>query len=410
MKNRTGFLNTFLIFLLRAPLCALLLCAACLRHRISIVDEYHFDDKSGVPMLVPAGPNSVSSGDFQTATISLPAGPPESKTALPAGCAVEGSVFSLKASSASDDRSWVIRSPSAAGWANVGREFDMDAQWRLFTRELARMYDRGCFPAGLDSESVRSAIAKRIPLLTSDVPIFMYSDRGERFVNLAPDMEIRIQKILAKGSSGKSGSGNAVQLQTAVYDVVSRPGRGVWLRRKRAGASEKPSPEMQDFLTLDQRFARTPELRLFLQGISENQAQLGAILLGASNATQLDELTDLIRQNGPGAVLDRPGTARIDLPPGSVSLFSFIWINGRRTTYPFATSLATLLLLLPPQKQPGVLQSIEVGRRLSLNRYARIEFPRTEEGARELLLVPGDRLIGRVDGGALNTAAEILTH
>jgi hypothetical protein len=288
----------------------------------------------------------------------------------------------------------------------LGREIDIDAQWRLLTHDLARIYDTGCFPPGVSLQSVRSEIAKRIPLLASDVPVFMYSDQGERFVNLAPDMEIRIQKVVAPGTSGKSGSPNAVQLQTAVFDVFPRPNRGLWLKRKRiAGGSQQSWHEMQEFLTLDQRFAKTPELRLFVQGISENQSQSGAILLGASNATHLDVLTDLIRQRGPAACLDHPDTACIELPSGSVSLFSIIRINGRRMTCPFGTSLASLLLLLPPQKQTEVLESIQVGRRVSFNGYAGIQFLRTIEGARELLLLPGDRLIGEMDGGALNKAA-----
>jgi hypothetical protein len=410
MKTGTSFHNTVWILIPQAAFCALMLFAGCLRHRISIVDAYRLDDHVGFPMLVPLAPEGVNSGEFQTAIVSFSAGPSETKAAVRPDCAIEGSVFSLKRGSNSSRQSWVIRSPSAAGWDALGRKFDIDAQWRLFTHELARMYDRGCFPPGLPSQSVRSAIARRIPLLASDVPVFMYSDQGERFVNLAPDMEIRIQKVLAPGASAKSGS-NAVQLQTAVFDIVPRRDKSLWLKRKRGAAgSEKPSREMQEFLTLDERFARTPELRLFLQGISENQSQSGAILLGTSNATQLDVLTDLIRQRGAAACLDQQDTACIDLPPGSVSLFSFIWINGRRATYPFGTSLASLLLLLPPQKQTEVLESILVSRRLSLDRYAGIQFPRNIEGAQELLLLPGDRLIGKGDGGALNTAAEIVTR
>ena len=149
------------------------------------------------------------------------------------------------------------------------------------------------FPPALPSESVRSAIAKQIPVLASDVPVFMYSDQGERFVNLAPDMEIRIQKVVTPGNSAKSGAANAVQVQTAAFDIVPRRDKGLWLKPKRGAAgSEKPSREMEEYLTLDQRFAKTPELRLFLQGISENQSQSGAILLGASNATQLDAFND----------------------------------------------------------------------------------------------------------------------
>jgi len=396
VKTRTGFDTAPVVILSRAALCALMFCSGCLQHRISSLDGYSIDDKGGVPMLVPVASQYVDSAEFQTVMVTLPAAPSEAKLRVRDDCAIQGSVFSMHSGTSSDNRSWAVRSPSTSGWDTLSAEIDIDAQWRLFIRELAHMVDRGCFPSGLTAQSIRTAIAKRIPLPTSEVPIFMYSDQGERFVNLAPGMEIRIQRVLSTVSSANSGAGNSVQIQTAIYDVVSRHESGVRLRRnRRPDKPEKPSPGAQDrqFLTLDERFDPTPVLRLFLQGFSPKESESGAILIGTSDATQLDVLTDLIRQRDPVACISSPGAVCVDLPDGSVSLFSIVWINGRRTTCPFGTSLASLLFLLPPPKQAEALESVQVIRQLSLGIYARIRITRTVEDARKLLLLPGDRIV-----------------
>lgn len=272
---------------------------------------------------------------------------------------------------------------------------NVGAQWKLFVRELARMHDDRCFPSALSTQFVRSAIAKRIPLPADEVPTFMYSDQGERFVNLGPDMEIRIQTVLSKGMSGNAETGNSLRLLTVVYDVVSDHGDGIRLKPNRGLESgHETSLETSDrqFMTLDKRFAHTSVLRLWLQGFLNGGSESNAVLLGTSNPMQLDRLTDLIRQRNPSACPGSEGSVCIDFPPSAVSLFSIIWINGRRTASPFGTSLAALLNLLPPSNQAKALESVQITRRLSSDRYADIHFRRTVDGATQLLLLPGDKI------------------
>jgi hypothetical protein len=346
-------------------------------------------------MLVPTAVQTTDAGGFQTVMLTLPSGSSTEKTHEHDDCAIRGVTFSMHSGPGSDRRSWVIRSPSTSGWDELSGAIDIEAQWNLFVRDLARMVDRGCFPPGVTSESIRTAIAKRIPLPTNLVPTFMYSDQGERFVNLAPGMQVRIQKVLPTNKSLSPGAGKTLRILNLIYDVVSRPGEGIRLRLNRGSENtHAASLGTQDrpFLTLDQRFARTSVLRLFLQGFSQGESESDAILIGASDATQLDVLTDLIRQRDPVACMSFPGAACIDLPHGSVSLFAMIWINGRRTASPFGTSLASLLFLLPPSKLAGALKSVQVMRQLSPDRYGGIEIPRTEEGVRQVLLLPGDKI------------------
>jgi len=399
MKTRTPVDAAPVVIFSRVAVCALMFCSGCLQHKVSVVDGYRIDDKSGIPMLVPNAVQDIHSGEFQTATLTLPAGPSAAKIQVSKDCSIEGAVFSLQSGFGSTDRSWVVKSPSASGWDTVGEKADLDAQWKLFIGELGRMHGQGCFPAGLSIQSLRSAIAERIPLPANLVPIFMYTDKGERFVDLAPGMEIRIQTVLSTGNSINAGPSTSVRILTVNYDVVLRHGGGIGLKlthHEDGGQRASPGAEDRQLLTLDQRFAATSVLRLFLGGVSEERQgkpESAPILLGASDVTRLDSLTDLIRKRDSIACVSEAGAVCADLPSGSVSLSSVIWINGRRTAIAFGTSLASQLFRLPEPKQAGALESVQVLRKLSLGRYANIQITRTVDGAQQLFLLPGDRIV-----------------
>ncbi|HEY3628158.1 MAG TPA: hypothetical protein VGL00_17855, partial [Terracidiphilus sp.] len=294
MKARTEF--DIVLVTSTAVLCALMFCSGCLHHRISIGDEYRIDEKGGVPMLVPITTQSVNSAEFQTVAVALPAGPSDAKIRAREDCAIPDGVFSLQPGSGSNFRSWIVRSPSTSGWDTISGKADVDAQWKLFLRELARMHDHGCFPTGLSTQFVRSAIVERIPIPANLVPAFMYSDQGERFVNLAPGMEIRIQKVLSTETSVNAGSRTSLRILTVDYDVVSRHGGGIGLRlshRPDVGQGASLGTEDRQFLKLDQRFAPASVLRLFLQGFSEEKqgkSESAPILIGTSDAMRLDLL------------------------------------------------------------------------------------------------------------------------
>jgi hypothetical protein len=394
MKIRTWSVPTPGIVCLRTLFCALMFCSACLPHRIVIEDGYRIEDIGGIPMLIPSARQSTESGEFQTVVVTLSKDSTEATIRSSNDCGVEGIIFSMHSSS-STDRSWMIRSPSTSRWDTLSTRIDIEAQWKLFVRELARMYDSGCFPTGLALQSIRSEIARRIPLPANLVPIFMFSDQGEHFVDLTPGMEVGIQKVLSAGGLVNSGSENSLRMLTVAYDVVSRDGGGVRLRPSRVpGSAPKTQLGTEDqlLLAMDRRFGRASVLRLHLQGFSPGESESHAILIGASGPTQLDTVTDLIRKRDPVACVSFPGATCVDLPSGSVSLLSSIWINGRRTTCPFGASLASRLFLLPEAKQAEALESVQVSRRLAVGHYGNIQLTRTIEGAQHLLLLPGDRI------------------
>ena len=144
---------------------------------------------------------------------------------------------------------------------------------------------------------------------------------------------------------------------------------------------------------LAKRFAGKTLLRLLLEGFSGGRSISDPVLLGASDATELDVVTETIRSRGAGMCFKQTSDLLcVQLPRGSVSIFSTLWINGHPRAYPFGTSLAILVMSRPPSEQRKALDSIRVFRRLAHNDYAEIQFPRTLDGAREVLLVPDDRV------------------
>ena len=365
--------------------CGWLLGVGCARHRAIAGSAYKVVDENGVPMLLPPTIMPSGSEQFQKTTIAIPAGNRSSRE-----CQIEGPVFSIH----SDGRSWVVLSPSAAGWDSVGGQLSNDEQWRKFLVDLAGMEGQGCFSAAVTAEVLRTSIAKSIALPASDVVRYTYSDQGDRFVDLAADMQIQIQRLSPLAAKGKAARTGQPELWTATYDVVQERGGGVRLKRERVAGIRRTQAGFADgeLLVLDQRFAATPRLRLFLQGFSAAESEPGALLIGAASATQLETMTDRIRHTASQKCAALAQPACIELPPDSTSLFSIVWVNGGRRTSSFGTWLASIFEGLPLNQQAGALQSAEVTRQLYSGNIAPIEFTRTMEGAREVLLLPGDRI------------------
>ena len=352
-------------------------------------------------MLVPISGQSSQPGNFQTSTLVLPGGVASAKDQAGRQCAINGEVFSLRSASPLDSRDWIIRSPSVSGWNTLASKIDIDSQWKAFTRDLAHMNESGCFPSGLTAIQIREAIAQRIPLPADQVPLFFYSDQGIDFIDLAPGMEVRLQQFLSPGKSVSARSKSDSSLgepdyRAASYEVVPRQGEGVRLelmQKVQKGPNGGSGSEDKTFFSLSQQFAQTPVLRLFLEGAYGKRQVSDGILIGASNETQLDALTDLIFRSDPAKCMQYRGTVCTEFPPGAPSLYYTVWVNGHRTSCLFGTSLAALSRKCQPQpEQMMTLESTRVFRRLNRDHYGEIEFPRTENGASQLPLLPGDRI------------------
>jgi hypothetical protein len=386
----------------RITLCiVLLLSSGCLRRKVSGVSGYRVDGQSGIPVLVPNPAQDVHGEHFQAVTITLNGRLLNTRTPLPDGCAINGKVFSLRPSVESDKRNWTVKSPSTVGWNALNGEVDFRGEWNGFLEQLAHIYDRGCFPRGLSAQLIRSAITEKIPLPAEEVPIFQFSDRGERFVNLAPDMEIRIQRLLSSGEVVDSEPKEPIRVSTVTYEVVTDRSIGVRLKRIRSqGGSPTAAIDLQDkqLSALDQRFAKFPLLRILLEGITRDdpaqiESKSDALLIGAANNLGLNEFTDLVRERQPVTCLEHAGTACVELPTGSLSLLSVIWLNNHKTTCSFGAPLSSLLYPLRPDERDRALDSIHIMRRLTDGNYVSVQVTKNLEGAKQLLLLPGDRIV-----------------
>jgi hypothetical protein len=382
----------------KAVLCAVLLyCSGCFHHKITIENGFRLIENSGAPMLVPTNGQSSDPGNFQTATLVLPGGSATAKDQVGHHqCTINGEIFSVRSASTLDSRHWIIRSPSISGWNTLAGEMNIDSQWKIFTRGLARIHEDGCFPTGVTALEFRAAIAQRIAMPATEVPFFFYSDQEIGFTDLAPGMEVSLQQFLpAVSDRALIDLKGTPRMWVAKYEVVPRHGEGVRLkltRKVQRGPNGGSGSKEKELSSLSQRFAQTPVLRLFLEGVYGKGQVSDGMLIGASNQRQLDALTDLIHQSDPARCMNYQGTVCTEFPLGALSLFSTVWVNGHRTSCLFGTSLAEFLTSLPRPEQTTAMESAQVFRRLNPDHYAEIYFPRTENSASELLLLPGDRI------------------
>jgi hypothetical protein len=392
--TRTG--AKFAANLSKVALCALLLCCSgCFHHKFAIVNGFRLILNGGAPMLVPIDGQSSDPGDFETTTFVLSGGSAGAKDQVNHQCLINGEVFSLRSASPQDSRYWIVRSPSISGWVTLASKIDIDSQWKIFTRGVASMNENGCFPSGFTALEIRVAIAQRIPLPADEVPLFIYSDKGIGFTDLAPGMEVGLHGFVPTAKSISAQSQDPPRMWVASYEVIPRHGKGVRLnltRRVQRGQDGDSVPEDKELLSLSQRFAQTPVLRLFLEGVYGTGQVSHGILIGASNQRQLDALTDLIHQSDPAKCVNYQGTLCTEFPLGALILSSTVWVDGRRTSCLFGSPLAELSSCQPRPEQPRALESVQVFRRVGPDHYAEIDFPRNEDGAAQLRLLPGDRV------------------
>jgi hypothetical protein len=389
--TRTG--AKFAPNLSKVVLCAMILCCSgCSHHKIAIVNGFRLIENGGAPMLIPTDGQSSDLGNFQTSSLVLSGGSAGAKDQVNHQCLINGDIFSLRLAPSQDSRYWLVRSPSISGWDSLAGKMDIGSQWKIFTRGLARMNENGCFPPGLTALEIRVAIAQRIPLPADEVPLFFYSDQGIGFTDLAPGMEVRIQRYLPAAKSISAQSQGLPRMWVASYEVIPRHGKGVRLkitRRVQRDPDGDSGPD-KELLSLSQRFAQTPVLRLLLEGVYGTGQVSHGILIGASSQRQLDALTDLLHQSDPAKCMNHQGTVCIEFPLGALSLFSTVWVDGRRTSCLFGSSLAALSRCQPRPEQTMALESAQVFRRVNPDHYAEIDFPRNKDGAEQLFLLPGD--------------------
>jgi hypothetical protein len=75
-----------------------------------------------------------------------------------------------------------------------------------------------------------------------------------------------------------------------------------------------------------------------------------------------------------------------------VSVLMSVWVNGRLTYNSLSATVGSLLGRLPESERNSALATVSLERPLVGGGYARVIFPHDLEGARNVILLNGDRL------------------
>ena len=205
----------------------LFLCAGC-AHRVPTINEtYSLEESSGYFLLVPSIAPQSSNTDFQTSLIVLPGDKPIADPNFRQRCSINGPVFSLRPNNADKPNQWIVRSFNVQGWQKRGGDLDIKAEWNRFTRDLLLLERQSCFPRQHSFFAIRRAIAENIPLPASEAPLFFYSFGNTGFVDLAPGMQIKVERPLiqsnsATGLAGYKGSLVACRREFVTTDAARR--------------------------------------------------------------------------------------------------------------------------------------------------------------------------------------------
>jgi len=365
----------------------------CAPHPVQIQSVYKLAGTSEYPFLVPPISLATVDGDFQTSRIEFPGVKPPVVTSPQGDCTISGYVFSLRPDNSSNSNQWIVRSLSVQGWQQRGGEIDLHSEWGIFLRSLLQLEAHGCFPPQENLYRITRAIVEKLPIQASEALLYAYALGGEGFVDLAPGMQLRVEKTSMQESHRERTASSYVQ-----YEIVPAGEAGVALHLSTVSNHESTSSMRSGsslLYSLDNRMAMKPRLRLFLQSSNKNGSKQNAILLGAEGDQDLDNLTGIIVASSP-AVCPATLKATIDCisfeEGTAVSLLSSVFINGKISYRSIGTPVSSVIELLPQREQSRAIQTATLIRPLVQGGYAKVEIPNNLDGARQILLLSGDRL------------------
>lgn len=353
---------------------------------VSAIGSYSVEEHGGYPFLVPALLGVHTEKDEQSSTLMLEDGPRARLSRE--RCSIRGEAFSLTPGAQAN--AWVLRSFTAEAWPRRSELLDIAAQWKLFLQELSEKQRDGCFR--VDLFSMERELAAQLPLPATEVLTYLYRDDKSGFVNLAPGMKVVIELPPAERPASQASDG-AARVRPVRFDVVERRGGGVELRQRSGEFRHADAAARAIGSGIETSFASIRLVRLFLRSQSED-ARRSPMLLGSSAGAALEQETERVQAQGPEAcTAAAPDAVCVSFPEQtSVSLLSDVWINGRRMEYPLGTQLGLIVGLLAPGQEEAVFASMRVKRKTSGGAYAPLVFPRTRDGAIQVLLLPGDHV------------------
>jgi hypothetical protein len=338
-----------------------------------------------------------SQGEHQTLLIPRARKGDDPHGSLVSDCSIKGPWFSFYQIPGSN--SWTAETPAAPAWERSGGTVDMEDEWQTFERAFYGLQQRRCFSSPHEYLFVKQRIAASLSAPAGDTLFYRYGYGPGGYVDLAPGMQVRIERdIYGSHSSAPARSTDYQGTTITSYEVaanVERETKLIFLRTdKKSSGATAPAVIASD-ATLATQFAATSHLRLFLQDlVISGNAKTPAILIGASNHDDLNAVTreienkpqisctDLLRRQVSCAFFD--GTV-------TVSPLLQVVLNGAPTYVPIGSKLWFILPQVKDAQQARLLRTLRVERPFQ-GKTIEVEFARTEAEISQLLLLGGDRI------------------
>jgi hypothetical protein len=374
----------------------LLLCAlntGCSHQPLHVTTSYRLEGVPEYPYLIPSLPSSADADDFQTSLVHFSGAAPT--TSIPVGkqCSITGPVFSLQPAGSSDPTQWLVKSPSLQRWQKLDSEVDFKAQWNNFVHALLQMQSSGCFPPRESISSITRSIAEVMPIQADETLFYFYGFGGTGFVDLAPGMQMKVEETVTG-----TGDKDSATTRYAQYEVLQISDTETALRLVKQSdhpATESLGDKNSSVFGLQSRFSTKPILRLFLESSMHDGPRRSAMLVGSTNALDLNNATRQIQESSfsscPTTI-----TASTDCvlfkKRIAVSLLLPIWVNGKLVYRPIGTPLGYILDMLPDNEKSRAIETVSLLRPIGKEHYANVEFPRNLESTQHIVLLNGDRI------------------
>jgi hypothetical protein len=351
------------------------LIAGCASHRSGAI--YRLSEINSQYFLL--SPDAADSHiDRQTLHISRA---PES-----GNCSIKGAWFSFYP--AADHKSWIVESPSATAWERGSGTVDMKEEWQKFEAELYGSPQGSCSLFLEEYLSLKQRIAESLSSPAEDAVFYRYAYGAGGYVDLASAMQLRIERVFLSAAGDYRGT--VITTYSVTADAQNQAKLNLF------GIDNKPlaNPDLPD-MSLAERFAASPRLRLFLQDLVVNgNDKTPAILIGTSSDGDLHAVTEKIESDPKITCADlRRPQVTCAFFDGSVTVSPMIQValNGDRTYVPIGSKLLYVLPHVNALQREALLKKVRL-QRLFQGKLTSVEFAHSEDVISQLLLVGGDKV------------------
>jgi hypothetical protein len=340
-------------------------------YRLSEINSQYF-------LLSPDEPDSQA----ERQTLHIPRVPNPASSS----CSIKEAWFSFYP--APDHKSWTIETPAASEWERSGGTVDMKEEWQKFESALYGLHRERCFSSLNEYLSVRQRIAESLSAPAEDELFYRYAYGPGGYVDLAPAMQLRIERDFFGSSAEYRGT------VVTSYEVTANAENAAKL--KLLGIDKKSSADVNTSdVTLATKFAAASRLRLFLQDlVITGNAKTPAILIGASSTDDLNAVTQRIESDPKVVCADLlrwPVTCTFFDGTVTVSPIIQVVLNGAPAYVPIGSKLWFVLPLLNQAQRATLMRTLRLTRSFQ-GKATEVQFARNEDALSQLLLVGGDRI------------------